>query len=82
MVTSADKLRYDAMFKQADKDADGLVSGMNKFERLLQWFEEADWDPDSSATCIFGDFKEISEYPKSSVLFTFWQKGEIAENLW
>jgi len=30
------------MFKQADKDADGLVSGMNKFERLLQWFEEAD----------------------------------------
>ncbi|KAJ7386596.1 hypothetical protein OS493_008744 [Desmophyllum pertusum] len=27
VVTSADKLRYDAMFKQADKDADGLVSG-------------------------------------------------------
>jgi len=30
------------MFKQADKDADGLVSGIdiysNKFERLLQWF--------------------------------------------
>lgn len=45
-------------------------------------FEEADWDPDSSAI-LFGDFKEISEYPGSScVLFTFWQKGEIAENLW
>ena len=28
MVSSADKLRYDGMFKQADKDADGLVSGM------------------------------------------------------
>ncbi|XP_078353454.1 epidermal growth factor receptor substrate 15-like 1 isoform X2 [Oculina patagonica] len=27
VVTSADRLRYDAMFKQADKDADGLVSG-------------------------------------------------------
>ena len=28
VVTSVDKLRYDAMFKQADKDADGLVSGI------------------------------------------------------
>ncbi|XP_067027390.1 uncharacterized protein [Acropora muricata] len=27
VVTSADKLRYDAIFKQADKDGDGLVSG-------------------------------------------------------
>lgn len=39
MVTSADKLRYDAMFKQADKDADGLVSGTDiysdKFSRLF-----------------------------------------------
>ncbi|XP_073227453.1 epidermal growth factor receptor substrate 15-like 1 isoform X2 [Porites lutea] len=27
VVTSSDKSRYDTMFKQADKDADGLVSG-------------------------------------------------------
>ncbi|XP_074612540.1 epidermal growth factor receptor substrate 15-like 1 [Acropora palmata] len=27
VVSSADKLRYDAIFKQADKDGDGLVSG-------------------------------------------------------
>ena len=30
MVTSSDKSRYDTMFKQADKDADGLVSGKRK----------------------------------------------------
>ena len=30
MVTSSDKSRYDTMFKQADKDADGLVSGKKK----------------------------------------------------
>ena len=30
MVTSSDKSRYDTMFKQADKDADGLVSGKTK----------------------------------------------------
>ena len=30
MVTSSDKSRYDTMFKQADKDADGLVSGKIK----------------------------------------------------
>lgn len=34
MVTSADKLRYDAMFKQADKDADGLVSGINNISNI------------------------------------------------
>ena len=28
VVTSADKLHYDAIFKQADKDGDGLVSGI------------------------------------------------------
>ena len=28
VVTSADKLRYDGIFKQADKDGDGLVSGI------------------------------------------------------
>ena len=28
VVTNADKLRYDAIFKQADKDGDGLVSGI------------------------------------------------------
>ena len=28
VVSSADKLRYDAIFKQADKDGDGLVSGI------------------------------------------------------
>ena len=27
MVSNAEKLKYDAMFKQADKDGDGLVSG-------------------------------------------------------
>ena len=27
VVTNADKLRYDGIFKQADKDGDGLVSG-------------------------------------------------------
>ena len=35
MVTSADKLRYDAMFKQADKDADGLVSGTKYYFILI-----------------------------------------------
>ena len=30
MVTTSDKSRYDTMFKQADKDADGLVSGKRK----------------------------------------------------
>ena len=30
VVTSSDKSRYDTMFKQADKDADGLVSGKRK----------------------------------------------------
>ena len=30
VVTSSDKSRYDTMFKQADKDADGLVSGKTK----------------------------------------------------
>ena len=28
VVSSADKLRYDGIFKQADKDGDGLVSGI------------------------------------------------------
>ena len=28
VVNSADKLRYDGIFKQADKDGDGLVSGI------------------------------------------------------
>ena len=28
VITNADKLRYDAIFKQADKDRDGLVSGI------------------------------------------------------
>lgn len=43
MVTSADKLRYDAMFKQADKDADGLVSGIDIYSKdYYNGFEEAD----------------------------------------
>ena len=47
MVTSADKLRYDAMFKQADKDTDGLVSGTDIYSNnnlFLECNQDADQD--------------------------------------
>jgi hypothetical protein len=34
VVTAADKNRYDAMFKTADKDMDGFVTGQETRETL------------------------------------------------
>lgn len=36
MVTAADKDRYDAMFKTADKDMDGFVTGQETREIFVQ----------------------------------------------